>query len=148
MRKQRAQARPTVVKCLTVRQPWAWLLVNGFKDIENRSWTTKHRGPLLIHASQQLAPHLDDIRKDILRRFGIKIPDKLETGGIVGQVEIADCVTTTTSPWFLASWRFRKSAGFITGTNGRLPDTDCEPQTHQPESPLTTTVDDHARERR
>lgn len=43
------------MKYLTVRQPWAWLLVNGHKDIENRSWPTKYRGPLLIHAAQQKA---------------------------------------------------------------------------------------------
>jgi hypothetical protein len=29
------------MKVLVVRQPWAWLIVNGFKDIENRSWKTK-----------------------------------------------------------------------------------------------------------
>jgi hypothetical protein len=29
---------------LSVRQPWAWLIVNGYKDVENRSWTTHYRG--------------------------------------------------------------------------------------------------------
>lgn len=40
------------MKALSIRQPWAWLIVNGFKDIENRSWDTKYRGLVLIHASK------------------------------------------------------------------------------------------------
>jgi hypothetical protein len=39
------------LKCLTVRQPWAWAICVGAKDIENRSWTTRHRGPIAIVAS-------------------------------------------------------------------------------------------------
>jgi hypothetical protein len=40
------------MKALSIRQPWAWLIVNGYKDIENRSWATKFRGPVLIHAAK------------------------------------------------------------------------------------------------
>lgn len=40
-----------IYTCLSVRQPWASLIIYGFKDIENRTWETMHRGPLLIHAS-------------------------------------------------------------------------------------------------
>ena len=36
---------------LSIRQPWAWLILNGGKDIENRSWPTKVRGRVLVHAS-------------------------------------------------------------------------------------------------
>jgi len=35
---------------LSIRQPWAWLIVQGHKPIENRTWPTTYRGPLLIHA--------------------------------------------------------------------------------------------------
>ncbi len=35
------------MKALSVRQPWAWLIVNGCKDIENRDWSTKLRGSLV-----------------------------------------------------------------------------------------------------
>jgi len=41
------------MKALSIRQPWAWLLVEGFKDIENRTWKTNYRGSFLIHASKQ-----------------------------------------------------------------------------------------------
>lgn len=39
------------MKVLSIRQPWAWLIVNGHKDVENRTWDSYYRGPLLIHAS-------------------------------------------------------------------------------------------------
>jgi len=38
------------MRALTIQQPWAWLIVHGRKGIENRSWGTRHRGPLAIHA--------------------------------------------------------------------------------------------------
>jgi len=38
------------IRCLSVRQPFAWAICSGDKAIENRSWTTKHRGTIAIHA--------------------------------------------------------------------------------------------------
>ena len=46
------------MKAISIRQPWAWLIVNGYKDVENRTWYTSHRGPLLICASKALDPYL------------------------------------------------------------------------------------------
>jgi hypothetical protein len=39
------------IKALSIRQPWAWLIVQGDKDIENRSTTYRRR--VLIHAGKQ-----------------------------------------------------------------------------------------------
>ena len=39
------------MKALSIRQPWAWLILHGGKDIENRTWATKLRGRVLIHAA-------------------------------------------------------------------------------------------------
>lgn len=39
------------MKALTVRQPWAWAIIHGGKDIENRTTPWKYRGPLAIHAA-------------------------------------------------------------------------------------------------
>ena len=39
------------MKCLSLWQPWASLMVNGIKRVETRSWPPRHTGPLLIHAS-------------------------------------------------------------------------------------------------
>lgn len=38
------------MKALTVKQPWAWAIAHGQKDVENRRWTTSYRGLLAIHA--------------------------------------------------------------------------------------------------
>ena len=64
---------------LSVRQPWAWLIVNGVKDIENRLWRTHHRGPSLIHASLSAGGCTDDIEW-VERKHGISFPRELETG--------------------------------------------------------------------
>lgn len=39
------------MKVITIQQPWASLIVLGAKKIETRSWATRYRGPILIHAS-------------------------------------------------------------------------------------------------
>src|SRR5271165_5444563 len=50
------------LRALSVRQPWAWLIVNGVKDIENRSFRTDHHGPLLIHAALSLDGYTENIK--------------------------------------------------------------------------------------
>jgi len=48
------------MKCLTIKQPWAWLIFNdsgankGLKNIENRTWHTKIRGTVAIHTSKKV----------------------------------------------------------------------------------------------
>ncbi|MEU0468957.1 ASCH domain-containing protein [Amycolatopsis sp. NPDC006131] len=39
------------MKAITVRQPWAWAIAKGYKPIENRTWSTDHRGLIAIHAA-------------------------------------------------------------------------------------------------
>jgi hypothetical protein len=77
------------LRALSLKQPWAWLIVNGYKDIENRSWRTNHRGPLLIHASSSRPAVTTEY---IQKKYGVRLPDKLEFGGIAGVVEVVDCV--------------------------------------------------------
>lgn len=84
-----------------MRQPWAWLIVNGYKDIENRSWKTRYRGPLLIQGSANLPPKSEmEESLEYARRRGVKLPNEFETGGIVGMVQLEDCVTRSRSKWF------------------------------------------------
>src|SRR5262249_5833572 len=80
------------LRILSIRQPWAYLIANGDKDIENRSWRTKYRGLFLIHAS--LALDRDGCRAQKL------LAEDMETGGGVGMAEIVDCVTYHPSKWF------------------------------------------------
>lgn len=95
------------MKCLSIRQPWAWLIVNGHKDIENRTRKTNFRGTILIHAALQ--PYskgylYDRLEADIFAKHHVLLPPNSQayqrTGGIVGIAEIVDCVTTSSSPWF------------------------------------------------
>lgn len=85
------------MKIISIRQPWAALIVHGIKDIENRTWATSYRGPILIHASQRL----DDVRQeDIERRFGISPPLQQPLGGVVGVADLVDCLTAHASRWY------------------------------------------------
>lgn len=89
---------PNQVVALTVRQPWALLIVNGTKTIENRTWATSYRGPLYIHAGNKLH---DVPRETIQRRYRIRIdPDHMQFGGIIGVVDLIDIVRRSSSPWF------------------------------------------------
>ena len=54
------------MKVISIRQPWASLIVNGYKEYEFRSWKTNFRGPIYIHASKAIEKeHLED-RKSVV----------------------------------------------------------------------------------
>src|SRR5262245_8471910 len=92
------------MKALTIRQPYAWLIVAGHKDVENRSWSTKYRGPLLIHAGVQ--PHSNPLN-DIEERYGVRIPSSvLQFGGVIGCVDLIAVTTASPSPWFDGPYGF------------------------------------------
>lgn len=100
------------MKALSVRQPWAWLIVEGHKNIENRDWPTKHRGNLLIHAAKGMTLKEYQEAVAFVKSFDptiaaqIPAPDKLKLGGIVGMVEVVSCVTKHPSPWFVGRFGF------------------------------------------
>lgn len=89
---------------LSVHQPWASLIVNGYKDVENRTWCTNHRGPLLIHASHKYVDHDGWSAYSLL--LGGRLDD-LPRGAIIGRVEVIDCVRDSTSSWaFPGHWHW------------------------------------------
>jgi len=94
------KATQDITAALSIRQPWAWLIVNGFKDVENRAWFTLFRGRVLVHAGKKYGRSEKEDAALVRREFGIQIPETLELGGIVGSVEIVDCVTQSESRWF------------------------------------------------
>jgi len=71
------------MKALTVKQPWAALIVNGYKEYEFRSWKTNYRGKILIHAGLTL-------EKEMINKLTYDI--KLEKGAIIGEAELVDCI--------------------------------------------------------
>lgn len=96
------------MRILTVRQPWASLIVRGVKDIENRSFQVQYRGPLLIHAAAGSPRDTDVLPRDEIAR--------LPRGVIVGIVTLVDIVTTHESPWFEGpyGWRLTDALTFRT----------------------------------
>lgn len=116
---------PTLAKlpALSVRQPWAWLIVNGYKDIENRPRRMKYRGPLLIHAGLSRAAYTEENIACIKKRFGVQVPMELDTGGIVGVVEVVDCVEKHRSKWFEPG-----GFGYVLTNPRRLPFRPCKGQ--------------------
>lgn len=91
------------MKCISLWQPWASLLVHGLKRCETRSWPLRHRGPLLIHAAKTWSRDLANLSRaepfrTALRGLGVLWSDKdkpnLPFGAIVGRVEVVDCYPT------------------------------------------------------
>lgn len=73
------------MKVLTIKQPWATLIMQGDKRFEFRSWKTKYRGELLIHAGKT-------IDKDAIKRLSKYLPEEIPTGKILGKVKLVDCI--------------------------------------------------------
>ena len=88
---------------LTVRQPWAWAIVHGGKDVENRTWSTEHRGVLLIHAGETF----ERVAYDVVRRLATTpVPParELVRGAIVGVVDLQGCRRDSDSAWARHGW--------------------------------------------
>lgn len=111
---------------LSVRQPWAWAILNG-KDVENRSWRKPNpglnfRGRVALHASGGMTrDEYEDASDTIIGILGHCPPaHELQRGGIVGSVEIVDCVRVWSSPWFFGPvglvLRDPRPCGFIVAT--------------------------------
>jgi hypothetical protein len=96
------------MKALSIRQPYAWLIVNGHKDIENRDWVTNFRGRVLIHAGLTYPKrNYRDDAEDYPAQYGGTYPARESMiGGIVGVATITGCVTVSSSGWFLGPYGF------------------------------------------
>ena len=99
------------MKALSIRQPWAWMILHAGKDIENREWPTRFRGRVLVHASKGMtANEWADAWGFAESIAGHEVASphagEIERGGIVGSVEIVDCVTYHDSPWFCGPYGF------------------------------------------
>lgn len=114
------------MKALTLHQPWATLIAIGAKTIETRSWSTKHRGPLAIHAAKTEAPS---------RTFAVQVAstpalsqeqwNEMPFGAVVATCELVDVVPTESIKWCEGNlpfgllpcdkpgeWMLRPSEGF------------------------------------
>lgn len=76
-------------KAISIKNPWAFLICAGIKDVENRSWKTNYRGKVYIHVSKKPANNNYYFPQDSNSR-------------IIGSIEIIDCITNLNSPWAIS----------------------------------------------
>jgi hypothetical protein len=91
------------MKALSIKQPWAQLIIIGAKDVENRSRPTSFRGRFAVHVSLKRAdfeevdieaiPH--HLREPVKRAW----ERNASAGCVIGTVELADCIRDSNSPW-------------------------------------------------
>ena len=70
------------MKALTIKEPWASLIINGYKEYEFRSWKTNYRGKILIHAGMS---------NENISKFDIYNLE-YSKGEIIGEAELVDCI--------------------------------------------------------
>lgn len=85
------------MKCLSLWQPWATLVVIGAKRIETRGWSTRYRGPLAIHASKRFAQDerqicMEPTFSSALVSAGHSKLRDLPLGAVIGTVMLVDCI--------------------------------------------------------
>lgn len=98
------RGRRPPLRALTIRPPWAWAVIYGGKDVENRRWRTAYRGPLLIHASLRPDPDPEAVARLLWTMTDPGAYRQPRTawqarGAIIGVVFLADIMTDSPSPW-------------------------------------------------
>lgn len=72
------------MKVLTIKQPWATLIISGLKEYEFRGWKTKYRGKILIHAGKSLEKEY----AEKFKCYSFEYP----LGVILGEATLVDCI--------------------------------------------------------
>ncbi len=92
------------MKAITIWQPWAGMVAAGIKQNETRSWPTKYRGPIAIHAAKKsiqvsCIEVSDKAMEVICRRLNLPEifngPDTFPMGCIVATANLTDCIKIT-----------------------------------------------------
>ncbi|MFI1869716.1 hypothetical protein [Streptomyces jumonjinensis] len=88
----------TTFRALTIRQPWAAAITYADKRVENRTWPSKHRGPLLIHAGQSMDRSVGTAVRAVVRGL------QLDRGAVVAVARLTDCHPDDgqCSPWSMS----------------------------------------------
>lgn len=110
------------MKVLTIRQPWAWAIINIGKDVENRTWHTDYRGELLIHSSKRppssvemlefgefmvergLTNYLNRLERERVTLNWIE--EQCICGAIIGKVRLLGCNASSKSGWGVGPWHW------------------------------------------
>ena len=106
-----------VWKCLTVRQPFAWAIIKGAKDIENRDRSSHYIGRLYIHAGKkEMTDRIDDCVASVAKHFAVSVEEMLDDyhrhvsrglGAIIGSVHMFGCAVQHESEWFQGKFGYQ-----------------------------------------
>jgi hypothetical protein len=96
------------MKAISIRQPWASLIVAGYKTIENRTWDTGYRGPLLIHAGKRWDTDWESSRRVVLDHIHCikETLGELPVGGIIGRVDLVHVIEASSDPYWIGPFGF------------------------------------------
>ena len=105
---------------LTIRQPWAWLILHGGKSIENRSWPTLFRGAFLVHAAKNMTRAEYDgalrVASELAPELRVPPATELVRGGFVGTARVRGvvnpCVASDASCACGRAWHEGNAYGF------------------------------------
>lgn len=94
------------MKALSIRQPWVWAILHAGKDVENRTWSTRYRGLVALHAGLSV----DREAQAAMVRAGYSAPDLRkgdpDLGAYVGTARLVDVVTRSDSRWWQGPYGF------------------------------------------
>ena len=121
---------------VSIRQPWAHLLLSRDMPIANMDWTTAYRGDLLIHASRSHTRREWDKARHWIESHkfqGVDLPpmSELPVGAIVGRAKLTRVTQAHKSPWsqpgfyhwvfeepeHLLPWEHRGQQGLFTASH-------------------------------
>jgi hypothetical protein len=105
-------------KALSLSRPWDYLILHEpFKPIENRPWRTKFRGRIYVHRAKSvdvggwvwIRLHALDLgipshALDLMHELMVTKPYPMHLSGLVGRIDIVDCVDHSDSPWFFGPY--------------------------------------------
>lgn len=113
------------MKALSMTQPWAMLVALVEKEWETRSWGTRYRGRLAIHAPLRMGR--DEIRiamgepfRSVLARHGYRLPSRLPRGVVLATCDLVECVQIRTVTWTFEQELSAKEVAFGDFRPGRF----------------------------
>lgn len=143
------------MKALTLWQPWASLVAVGAKQWETRSWSTKYRGPLMIHAAMRKPPEINNplVVEEMIQALGVADFDELPRGVILAVVDLTGtwelvppvidlpiCPSSLDREQLLGDWRPNRFIWRLQNLR-RLPKPVCARGHQRPWTPTPLTVD-------
>ena len=122
------------MKALSISQPWAWIILNCGKRIENRKWKTKIRGEFLIHAPIKFAKYAQQwVADHISKDLADSIPKEkdLPTGGIVGIANLVEVIPPNCGAFMYPEgvdrrWHMVEQCGFVLDNVREVPFRSCK----------------------